>query len=237
LEAQSEDRGVGWDMLSFANDPNQYATHPNWSHDGTTIVYTSMAEPGASVAEGTGADLYTVAFGSRHGGTASPLPGATTPHVNEYYPSFSPDDRYIAFTRALGPYDALSPDLLGTPANIDSNPAAEIFVVPRAGGAPLRLAANDPPACSGTRSPGVSNSWTSWSSQAQTVGDKTYYWITFSSRRIKSDTPQLYVSAMVVDASGQIQSYPALYLWNQPENEHNHTPVWDAFELPFPPIN
>ena len=104
-------------------------------------------------AEGTEADLYTVPFGDRHGGSASPLPGATNPHVNEYYPAFSPDDRFIAFTRSLGPYDARSPDLLGTPGNIDSNPVAEILVVPKTGGAPQRLAANRSPRVLGKEEP------------------------------------------------------------------------------------
>ena len=31
---------------------------------------------------------------------------------------------------------------------------------------------------------------------------------------------------------GGLQSYPALYLWNQPADESNHTPSWDNYVLP-----
>jgi hypothetical protein len=27
-------------------------------------------------------------------------------------------------------------------------------------------------------------------------------------------------------------AYPALYLWNQPVSEHNHTPSWDDYQIP-----
>ena len=32
-----------------------------------------------------------------------------------------------------------------------------------------------------------------------------------------------------------IRDYPALYLWNQPSSDGNHTPSWDDFAIP--PIN
>ena len=36
------------------------------------------------------------------GGAATPLPGASDPGATEYYPSFSPDDTLVAFTRLAG---------------------------------------------------------------------------------------------------------------------------------------
>jgi len=53
--------------------------------------------------------------------------------------------------------------------------------------------------------------------------------LTFSSQR--TGTPQLFVTAVVVDA-GTISTYPALYLWNQPPDEGNHTPSWDNYQIP-----
>jgi len=32
-----------------------------------------------------------------------------------------------------------------------------------------------------------------------------------------------------------VQSYGALYLWNQPETTGNHTPAWDEFKIPPAP--
>lgn len=101
----------------------------------------------------------------------------------------------------------------------------------------MRLAANDPPACTGLKSPGITNSWPKWSPQALSSGGSTYYWLVFSSTRDApgqgaTPGPQLYVAPFVVDAQGKVTSYSALYFRNQPESEHNHTPAWDVFQLP-----
>jgi hypothetical protein len=91
-------------------------------------------------------------------------------------------------------------------------------------------------------------------------GGKSYYFLIFSSGRAYPDsfdiprspyTPstldtrssQLYMAAIVVDdASGEITTYPAVYLWNQsqlyvdgaPEaiSTSNLTPAWAEFDIP-----
>jgi hypothetical protein len=50
-------------------------------------------------------------------------------------------------------------------------PLGEVFILPAAGGTATRLAANDPPACTGKTSPGMTNSWPKWSPQAVTASD------------------------------------------------------------------
>jgi hypothetical protein len=35
----------------------------------------------------------------------------------------------------------------------------------------------------------------------------------------------------VVEEQGALRSYPALYLWNQPPTENNHTPAWEYFDI------
>jgi hypothetical protein len=208
------------------------ATDPSWSRDGVTIVYTSAQSVYNGRQQGSPMDLYEVPYAGGAGGAASPIAGASQASVDEYYPSLSPDDEYVVFN--------------GAPAgdNPYSDPRAELFVVPRSGapgGVPTRLLANDPPACTGKKSPGVTNSWAKWSPTAQPVAalGRTYYWIVFSSTRYPSgpaqDSPQLYVTAVVVDGKGAMTTYPSLYLWNQPATEHNHTPAWDVFQIPPPP--
>jgi hypothetical protein len=115
-------------------------------------------------------------------------------------------------------------------ANMYDQPAAEVFVVPSQGGLAVRLAANDAPACLGAPSPGLTNSWPKWSPQASTVGGRTYYWLIFSSKR-ELGIPQLYMTG-VVEEGGQLTTHGAVYLWNQPPAENNHTPAWDVFEIP-----
>jgi hypothetical protein len=31
-----------------------------------------------------------------------------------------------------------------------------------------------------------------------------------------------------------VTTYPAIYVWNQPATESNHTPAWDAFQIAIP---
>lgn len=165
---------------------------PSFSHDGTRIVYTSAeATQDGRLAPGREADLHWVPWNDRKGGTIEPVKGASEAGIAEYYPAFSADDQLIAFTRVKSP---------------DGNalyyrPDGEVYVVPTEGGTATRLLANDPPACSSERSPGVINSWPKWSpsvmtamssgaqssggqsSGAQSSGGRTYYWLVFSSAR------------------------------------------------------
>jgi hypothetical protein len=92
--------------------------------------------------------------------------------------------------------------------------------------------------CTKTSSPGVTNSWPKWAPAIGTVADgRTFYWLVFSSTRdpYSAGGPQLYLSALVIDGAGHWTTYGALYFWNQPETEHNHTPAWDYFQIPPPP--
>ena len=212
---------------------SQGATAPTWSHDGSTIVYTSLPTGGITNGRPAGGpmDLYSVPYNSKAGGNASPVAGASDPYNNEFYPAFSPDDEYIAFDK-----------LAGTGGTYDA-PGDEIYVVPSGGGTATRLDANDPPACTGAVSPGVTNSWPRWSPSAQSVAvldNITYYWIVFSSTRPNlsnivsgaTAVPQLFISLITVDTSGNVTSYHSLYLWNQPSDEDNHLPAWDVFQIP-----
>jgi hypothetical protein len=167
-------------------------------------------------------DLYSMPYGGRAGGSQRAIPGASDPNVEEHYPSFSPDDAFLVYN--------------GLPQGQTTynNPSDELYVIPATGGTSKRLAANDPPACSGEHSPGVTNSWAKWAPSAETVPalGKTYYWVVFSSTRYPGNVPQLFITAIVADAQGSLTTYGSLYLWNQPAQEHNHTPAWDVFQIP-----
>jgi hypothetical protein len=245
--------GTGWGRMAITGDTRSAVT-PDWSHDGTRIAYSSTLNPenGALSKSDTTApaDVYIVPYGDRAGGTAAPLQGAADPSAREYYPAFSSDDALVAFNRISTANGALY-----------YNPDGEIWVVPSAGGTPTRLAANDPPACTNQGSPGITNSWPKWSPSTRNVGGKTYYFLIFSSARQydgqftltdpwgetgPATSSQLYLASIVVDdASGEITTYPAVYLWNQnnlvengaltQQHTFNLTPAWDEFRIPPPP--
>ena len=227
LETTSADQNTGWGILARTGDSNQ-GGEAAFSHDGNTIAYVSAAQMnyGVAVISNDG-DIRTIPYANRAGGTSTPLPGASDPAYSEFYPTWAPGDKVLAFDRvpAGGP-------TLGNGDNYSNN-ASEVFAIPAAGGTATRLSANDPPACLAQVSPGVQNSWPKWAPASTDVGGKTYYWIVFSSIR-QFGYPQLYLSSVVVDdATGAIDaSHAALHLWNQPETEHNHTPAWDFFSVP-----
>jgi hypothetical protein len=216
LEASSMAQGTGWGVIARNGDANP-AAYASFAHTADTLLYVSSSVVSAGVTV-THGDLATVPYANRAGGTSALIPGASTAMYNEYYPTFSSDDRLIAFNRVPDGQSSYN------------NNQAEVFVIPAAGGTPVRLAANDPPACSGKTSPGVTNSWPKWAPSVTAVNGKRYYWLTFSSTRDAAGNPQLYVTPIVDDGQNLV-TYPALYLWNQPATENNHTPAWDDFSI------
>lgn len=221
------------------------AAAPSFSHDGTKIVYTSTnANQDGRLGVGT-ADLYTVPYGSRSGGTARPIAGAADASFAEYYPSFSPDDEFVAFNRLPQSDANVTPTGQPYDGGMFFNPAAEVWVVPTAGGSAIRLKANDPPSCTPPVLPntrvypnktGWDNSWAKWSPDVGSYTDRRYYWIVFSSYRYDISPPrgQLYMTA-VVTSETQTSTYPAVYLWNQDLTTSNHTPSWEGYQIPIVP--
>jgi hypothetical protein len=255
------DSGISIGVMAREGDSYGAAT-PNWSHDGTTIVYASTnaaisgrlnqevpsptmggTDPSQNATPTTNnpartpglTNLYTVPFANGMGGPATPLTGAATPDYEEYYPAYSPDDQFIVFTRV--PKGEV----------MYKNPHAEIALVPAAGGDLIPINANKPPACSGKVSPGVNNHWAKWSPDVGYGPEGRYYWVIFSSNRngntavstmgTKPTTiiSQLYLAPVVATETGGVITYPAIYLWNQPADHVNTTPAWETFDIPIVP--
>lgn len=278
-------KGRAWGTIRLTGETGS-VSNPDWSNDGTTVAYTSSETSidGHPDWHNNTSDIKLAPF-DRVTSTPVPLAGASDPAWLEYYPAFSPDDTLIAFTRAPAPSNTdrckegppqtdaqgnvTDPGCRNLPATLGENPdgpyynrKGEIYVVPAAGGDPVRLVANDPVACSGETSPGVLNSWPKWSSAVRDHEGKKYYFVIFSSARtypgqteltpteytppILTKSSQLYMAPIEVDANGAITTYPAIYLWNQNtlvtgENQFetlqtsNLTPAWEDFSIPEVP--
>ncbi len=143
--------------LPGADDPQYVQSNASWSPDGQTLVFArAKAEDlhvthdnvlltAAEAEEFTSGrkvfrfDLYTVPFNGGLGGVARPLTGASNNGASNFFGRYSPDGKWIAFTRANS-FMLLQPD-------------SELYLVPAAGGQERRMR------CNTSRM----NSWHSWS--------------------------------------------------------------------------
>jgi len=132
--------------LAGASDPTQAETMPSWGPNGQIAFVRPVNN--ASMISGYAingpSDIYVV---SENGGTATLLLGASGDGFN-YYPSFSPDGRWLSFTHHNN-------------TTTYSDPQALIYIVPATGGQPIEIVANRDE--NGNSIPGAANSWSSWS--------------------------------------------------------------------------
>lgn len=125
---------------------------PTWSSDGRELLFVRYRpEKDGSIAN---MDIYTVPFNDGNGGTAIPVAGASFNSLYNYFPSFSPDDRWISFVRGDGS------------KGVFARKSSDIYLVPRAGGTPKRLEFNRD---------GEMDSWHRWSPDGK--------WLIFAGKR------------------------------------------------------
>jgi hypothetical protein len=248
-------KGSAWNWIVPPDTTNKiYAAAPSWSRqlNDDFIVYTGTSNvKSGRLGSGT-AHLYQVAYSKTATQKPTPIPGdGSDPSYAQYYGTLSSDDAYIVFDRIPAATAAANhPSLDSTATGCNPSPcvwegmymqpATELYVMLAAGGTATRLAANDPPQCPGQKtSPGINNTWAKWSPEASPGGNgSTYYWLIFSSWRQgmvdpKTGSPiaQLFMTVIVKPEAGPLQTYPAVYLWNQPANISNFTPAWDVFKI------
>ena len=237
-------QGTAYGYLTRTGDPNPAAGFPNWSPDGSTVLYVSAACPNPTPSGNCGtqdgrmamgpADIYQIPYNNKSGGAATPVPGASSSSLDEYYPALSPDGAMLAFTA------------VPSPGLMYANPQAELYTVPYGAGSgatAVRMIANDPPSCTNMHSPGINNHWPKWAPDVESANGKTYYWMIFSSNRYGTpaqtsangslvQVSQLYITAVVKNEL-TTSTYPAIYLYNQDSTRLNTTPAWQDFHIPI----
>jgi len=149
--------------LPGADDPTYVQTNAVWSPDGRELVFARSLAYVSEILERKNAalidekdvpeftrdrkpfryDLYRIPFRDGKGGEAVPIEGASGNGVSNYFPKFSPDGKWIVFTKSDS-YMLLQPD-------------SELWIIPAAGGKARRLDCNTP----------RMNSWHSWSSNSR----------------------------------------------------------------------
>jgi len=190
------------------------ANMPDVSPDGQSVVFARgswtpclppLICPTLSVSN---AGLFTVPFKGKDG-FGTPVEIVPAAGSNNYYPSYSPDGRFIVFNRASGEsYNA---------------PTARVMVVPAGGGTPVDLAVVNSV---------LGNSWPKWSPFVHKYKGATIMWLTFASARPYGvrTTMGAQIWMVPVDvaklAAGMDPGYPPIRLPFQDVNTDNRIAQW-----------
>lgn len=183
--------------LQGASDPVVGEAMASWSADGKAIAFARGARFSTAFQFEGRSDIYVVPAA---GGVAQAFPGASGNGLN-YYPAFSPDGRWLAFTR----------NTRGTTTY--AAPEAEIFLVPATGGLAKRITAND--AASGAALADVSNSWATWSLDGKKLA--------FTSKR---DDPKYDVFVTAIDPATGDSGIAAPVKTAAIRGDFEHLPFW-----------
>ncbi len=208
------DSNGGAVLASIPNNPGLVATHPELSPDGLTLanVETSALIWDFQVSNGA---IVTRSFdtGSNTFGPIQTLV-PDSPGASNYYPSWSPDGQWIAFTRTQG--------------NSYNDASATAWVVKADGSAPpiqLSLA---------NKGAGLTNSWSRWTPFAVSTGENNepVLYLTFSTTRPFGVRPttgtQIWMTPFYPERAllGQDPSGPAFRMPFQLLTSANHIAQW-----------
>lgn len=190
--------------------PNQFATHPDWSPDGTqvAVALTAMAPTNMDVKT---ASIAVFPFAADKLGPAQVLVPAAGME-NNYFPKWSPDGRSLAYVHAIGTSHGAA--------------SAELRLVGASGGTPtvLRLASHR--VASVDDVPNVADTMPAW---APGTGD--HAWLAFASARAygavlpMGGTGQIWIAAVAPGAEGD-PSAAAFWLPCQDVTALANNPVW-----------
>ncbi|MCU1281546.1 MAG: tolB protein precursor [bacterium] len=200
-----------------------YASHPDWSADGSKIVYVDVGVPnGNSEWQFSQGSLVVVSdLGMGMFGNPQKIVKSTGPGENNYYPSFSPDGKWVLFNRSS--------------AAAYSEKTAQAWVVSVDGAiGPIALGNAN------STTPNPTNSWPRWNPFIvhEPTGDLMY--LTFSSTRdygielVGANQPQIWMAAFdpAKAAASTDPSSVAFWMPFQDVKSHNHIAQWTATFIP-----
>jgi hypothetical protein len=124
-------------QIAFARSKTKNEYHEDLSHIKTHIEDRSIEELNRRFP--VQFDIWTLPFNDGKGGTPQPLQGASDNGMSNYFPRFSPDRKWIVYTRSK--------------TGIMLQPDSTLYIVPSGGGEARRMMCNRE----------LFNSWHSWS--------------------------------------------------------------------------
>jgi len=178
--------------LPGADDPNYVQTSPEWSPDGKRVAFarapaydlSDRMPAGESVVppklaqifkDGTEKlryNLYQVPFNDGKGGTPEPLGGAAHNGKSNYFPRYSPDDKWLVYTQAE--------------SFMFNRPDSALYIIPAQGGEPRRMSCNAPGRMNSYHSFSPNGKWLAYASKAN--GPYPQIWLTHIDEQ-GNDTP------------------------------------------------
>ena len=209
--------------------PGHYASHPDWSSDGSMIVYVDVGAPNGNSEWSFSKGSLVVVKDVGMGMFGAPQKIVTSAGEDNYYPSFSPDNKWILFNRGQ--------------VNAYNDATAEAYVVSVDGTiGPIALGNAN------STSPNQTNSWPRWNPFMvhEPTGDLMYF--TFSSTRdygieiLQPNPPtqqnplqpQIWMAAFDPAKAAQNQDPSSTAFWMpfQDVKSHNHIAQWTATFIP-----
>lgn len=227
LTLRNGDTGAAIGTLSLGT--GKYGTMPDWAPDGKSVTFafsTTNKDRGIS-----GSSIATMQFSNDTFSNLKVVVQSSGTSDSKYYPTFSPDSKWIAFASAAG-------------GNSDNNTAAQLMIVP-ADGSSAAIAV--------TQAHTIVNNQT-LTGNAALLADTMPTWaptqpgdtmfLAFTSIRQYANVyaynkyKQMWVAGIDPNKlPGQDPSFPAFRLPFQGDTENSHRPYWvvDVLNPPPPP--
>jgi hypothetical protein len=195
-----------------------FASHPDWSPDGKYVAVSYQVggkAPGNKAVQGTSLARIPVLANDAFG-DPEVLVASTGANDTLYFPSHSPDSKYIAFVRGVG--------------QSKDNSTSQLWLVPAAGGDPIALTRLNERVGNEDKITGIGNSMPTWAPSSQ----PGLFWLAISSIRNYGDIlvgttrDQLWGAAVdpALIAKSKDPSFPAFWMPFQNLEEGNHRAFW-----------
>jgi hypothetical protein len=189
--------------------PMRFATHPDWSPDGSSIVVALTSQTPNNL-DVKAASIAKIPYNNGAWGPPQILVSGSASN-NNYYPRWSPDGSHIAFVHATSASEGAK--------------SAELLVMPAEGGSPLYLGRASH-RVGGADVGDLANIMPSWGPP-----QPEHQWLAFVSSRAYGDVlapntrGQIWITSLDLDAPTD-SSTPAFWLPCQDVTVLNNNPVW-----------
>lgn len=200
------------------------ASQPDWSPDGNHIVYVAHDAPSfPGLVDVGGVTSGRITIINRVGSEwSAPRTIVAIPGVNNYYPAYSPDGRFIAFCRSPSNTNSMGAD---PDSGESAVPDAQLWLIPSDGSGAARQL---------TVIAGLADSWPKWDPTEYEHQGRPLFWMSWTSRRAyglrlaRDQRAQIWMAAFdpTEAATGEQGFRPAFWLPFQDIGTSNHIPQW-----------